>query len=51
MIALMSLIIFVAAIAAGVGGKEVGIVVVLLFLWLLLMLFAAITDRWLVRRL
>lgn len=50
MIAQMSLIIFVAAIATGIGGKEVGIVVVLLCLWLLLMLFAAITERWVVRQ-
>jgi hypothetical protein len=39
MITLMSLTIFVAAIAAGIGGKEVGIVVVLLCLWLLPMPF------------
>jgi hypothetical protein len=47
----MSLTIFVAAIAAGIGGKEVGIVVVLLCLWRLLMLFAVITERWFVRHL
>ena len=51
MIALMSLMLFGAAVAAGIAGKEVGIVVVLLCLWLLLMLCAAITERWFVRHL
>jgi hypothetical protein len=51
MIALLSLTIFVAAIGAGIGTKEVGIVVVLLCLWALLMIFATVCERRFVRRL
>ncbi len=51
MMALMSVTIFVAALAAGIAGEEVGIVVVLLCLWVLLMISAVVGERWFLRRL
>lgn len=51
MMALFSATILIAAIVAGVGGHEVGIVVVLVCLWALLMFVAVIGQCWITRRL
>jgi hypothetical protein len=51
MILLMTATLVIAAVVAGVGGKEVGVMIVLFCLWAILMVVAVAIERWFVRRL
>lgn len=51
MMLLMTVTLLVAAVGAGIAGKELGIVVVLFCLWVLLMIVAAVSERWFMRHL